>query len=226
MRTLSLLALLGLLLCSPGCASLHPSTTGAENERATLKAENARLRADIRLLRDSLQTMDDVATGRYYRDLRVLHNRIDRLTYELGLLREGGQTMASLSADELFEPASATLRPSGKEQLNELGTRLRDTYPDRRVRIEGHADDTPLSPELQAQFPSNWELSAARAAAVARHLIDTLELAPNRFVIVGFGATAPIASNETAAGRRQNRRVRIAVLPVPRDFSRPLDTSW
>ena len=226
MRTFSLLALVGLLLLGSGCASLNLSPTETDGEPESLRAQNERLRTEIRLLRDSLQTADDVATGRFYRDLRVLHNRIDRLTYELSLLREGGQTFASISADELFQPASATLSNAGKARLDELGARLMETYPERRLRIEGHADDTPLSAEMQEQFPSNWELSAARASAVARYLIDTLELPPERFVIVGFGATEPIASNDTASGRRQNRRVRIAVLPTPRDFSRPLDTSW
>ena len=230
MRTLLLpaltgLLLTGLLLAGPGCTTLRaPSASGADGP--TLQAENQRLRAELQLLRDSLRTADDVATGRHYRDLRVLHNRVDRLTYELSLLRDGGQTFATVSADELFQPATATLSSAGTARLSELGTRLMETYSGRRLRIEGHADDTPLSPGMQERFPSNWELSAARAAAVARHLIDTLEWPPDRFVIVGFGSTEPIASNDTAAGRRQNRRVRIAVLPTARDFSRPLDTAW
>lgn len=218
---LSLLATTLLL----GCAS-QKQLTRHERLVDSLRAENARLRARQRALADSLQTYDDVSTGRYYRQLRVLRSRIDRLTYELEMLRDGGITVATLSADELFKSATATLRPQAAERLAEVAARLQDVYPGRQVRIEGHADNVPLSSELKKKYPSNWELSAARAAAVARYFTSTHEMQPDRFVVIGYGATQPIASNETARGRRKNRRVRIAVLPQPRNFSRPLELSW
>jgi chemotaxis protein MotB len=92
--------------------------------------------------------------------------------------------------------------------------------------VEGHSDDTPLSDELQEQYPTNWELASARATAVVRHLIANSDLDPTQFLTVSYGATDPVASNQTARGRRRNRRVRIAVLPPPRDYSRPFETSW
>jgi chemotaxis protein MotB len=167
-----------------------------------------------------------VQTGQYYRDLRVLNDRLNRLTYEVRTLRDGGQTVRVLSADALFEPATATLTSAGAEQLQTVVARLQTAYPRRTIRVEGHASDTPLSEELQKQFASNWELSAARATTVVRHLISESDLDPTQFVAVSYGATDPVASNETARGRRRNRRVRIAVLPSPRDYSRPFETAW
>ncbi|PSQ68649.1 MAG: hypothetical protein BRD26_07865, partial [Bacteroidetes bacterium QH_1_64_81] len=64
------------------------------------------------------------------------------------------------------------------------------------------------------------------ATTVVRHLIENSDVGPAQFVAVSYGATDPVASNETARGRRRNRRVRIAVLPPPRDYSRPFETSW
>lgn len=79
------------------------------------------------------------------------------------------------------------------------------------IRIEGHSDPIPLGPSLRDRYPSNWELSAARASAVARALIDEYELSPGRVEVVAYGDAQPIATNDTAEGRKQNRRVRIAL---------------
>ncbi|PSQ81152.1 MAG: hypothetical protein BRD41_03380, partial [Bacteroidetes bacterium QS_1_63_11] len=73
----------------------------------SLQAETATLRARLRQLRDSLQFRDDVATGQYDRDLRVLQDQLNRLTYEARTLRDGGQTVRVLPADSLFEPGTA-----------------------------------------------------------------------------------------------------------------------
>ena len=107
-----------------------------------------------------------------------------------------------------------------------VANQLRQTYPTRRIRVEGHSDSQAITGDLQKQYPSNWELSCARAAAVVRALADASGLDAAQFVAVGYGATDPVASNETAAGRQRNRRVRIAILPTPREVSRPFETSW
>jgi len=76
------------------------------------------------------------------------------------------------------------------------------------LRVEGHTDDVPIA---TAEFPSNWELSAARAASVARLLIDT-GVDPHRLAISGRGEFAPETSNATEEGRNKNRRVKLIVL--------------
>lgn len=100
---------------------------------------------------------------------------------------------------------------SGRAELRAEGVAVLDTVAGflvkfgRPVRIEGHTDTVPIN---TVQFPSNWELSAARAIAVARHLV-TRGLPPERVIAAGHGEHKPIADNATAAGRELNRRVEI-----------------
>lgn len=223
MRTLLPLALLL-------CAGLHAGCVGPRVMTGdgtlvdSLRAENMRLRARAESLQDSLRFRADVQTGQYYREQRTLQDQIMRLTYEVRALRDGGQTVAVLSVDDLFD--TATLTDAGVERLRAVAEQLETAYPNRRVRVEGHADSTPLSESLQERFPSNWELSSARAATVVHRLIDLTSLNSGQFAAVGYGATDPVATNNTARGRRQNRRIRIAVLPAPRDYARPFESTW
>ncbi|HBM74997.1 MAG TPA: flagellar motor protein MotB, partial [Clostridiaceae bacterium] len=71
-------------------------------------------------------------------------------------------------------------------------------------RIEGHTDNRPINNE---QFDSNWELSTSRAVNVLRRLLDISKIKPDKFSAVGYGEFHPIADNNTASGRAQNRRV-------------------
>lgn len=226
MRRLLLLAAVVLAFVVLGGCATTQLGGGASSRLDSLRAENAALRTRLRQVEDTLALREDVETGQYYRDLRVLNDRLNRLTYEARTLRDGGRTVRVLSADELFEPATATLTAAGAERLRAVIAHLQAAYPRRTIRVEGHASDTPLSDELRKQFASNWELSAARATAVVRHLIENSDLGRAQFVAVSYGATDPVASNETARGRGRNRRVRIAVLPPPRDYSRPFETAW
>lgn len=109
----------------------------------------------------------------------------------------------------LFTSGDATLSPAGALVINQLATRLQSgTYP---IAVQGHTDDKPIHTAL---FPSNWELSAARAAAVVQQLIAQ-GVAPNRLSAVGLADTQPIASNDTAKGRAENRRVDIELQLPP-----------
>jgi len=155
-------------------------------------------------------------------------NRVDELRKENKQLRkkleaaqeeaaslQRGQTLKVLSTDIYFKSGSTELSPEGVEKLKTVAQRIREEYPDRTIRFEGYTDSRPIAKPLEDRYPSNWELSAARAARVARHFRWTHDLDPSRFEVVGFGAQHPVATNETAEGRRKNRRVRIAVLRRP-----------
>lgn len=123
-----------------------------------------------------------------------------------------GETVQVLSTDVYFKSGSAELTDKGVEELKSVAREIRSKFPDRTIRIEGYTDSRPIGEELEEKYPSNWELSAARAARVARHFQWTHEMDPERFEVVGFGEYHPVATNETAEGRRKNRRVRVAVL--------------
>jgi chemotaxis protein MotB len=109
----------------------------------------------------------------------------------------------------LYDPASADLKAESYEVLEILGVTLQnELFELGEIRIDGHTDDVPIN---TIRFPSNWELSTARAASVMRYFRDELEFAENRFVIAGYGETRPRETNETPEGRAANRRVEIII---------------
>jgi len=112
----------------------------------------------------------------------------------------------------LFPSGQATLTPEGMKVLKKVGQVLARGV-DRRIQIEGHTDNQDIGPELRKRFASNWELSTARATEVVRYLLAQTHLSAERLSAVGRADTAPIAPNTTEAGRQQNRRIEIILLP-------------
>ncbi|HHH38687.1 MAG TPA: hypothetical protein ENK50_03820 [Sedimenticola sp.] len=105
----------------------------------------------------------------------------------------------------LFDPGSAELKAAGRRLLAELARHLAGG--EGIISVEGHSDDRPIA---NGRFPSNWELSSGRAAAVSRFLIAA-GLQARRMRVVGYGSTRPLESNATPAGRARNRRVSLVV---------------
>ncbi len=151
-------------------------------------------------------------------NVEELRQENDELRAELREAREEassiqrGKTIQVLSTDVYFKSGSAELTDKGVEELKSVAQEIRTRFSDRTIRIEGYTDSRPIGEQLKDKYPSNWELSAARSARVARHLRWTHNMDPERFEVVGFGPYHPVATNETAEGRRKNRRVRVAVL--------------
>lgn len=112
----------------------------------------------------------------------------------------------------LFASGSVKIQAKGQEVLLKLADSLKDRK-DQTIVIEGHTDDVQIGQALQARFPTNWELSTARAAAVARFLQDNAGIEPERLTASGFSYFQPVASNETEEGRSQNRRIEIILVP-------------
>lgn len=106
----------------------------------------------------------------------------------------------------LYETAEARILPIAHPFLDKVGTLL--TKIPNLVKVEGHTDNRPISTE---KFPSNWELSAARASSVIRYLVDSHDLDPERFIAVGYGDTRPIVDNTSDANYQKNRRVEIVI---------------
>jgi len=113
----------------------------------------------------------------------------------------------------LFDFAKASISTEGRSILRQVGDILKKVK-DRTIRVVGHTDDVPISSELQRKYPSNWELSTARAAAVVRYLQREIGLDPENMEAVGRAFYAPVADNETEVGRAQNRRVNIIIGPA------------
>jgi chemotaxis protein MotB len=120
--------------------------------------------------------------------------------------RYGSWIAVDISTDILFDSGVARLSPAAIQALQRLAAALAP-WPN-AVRVEGHTDDRPIR---TPSFPSNWELSAARAASVV-HLFMDRGIAPDRLAVVGFGEYRPVMSNDTTGGRNANRRVAIVIL--------------
>ena len=134
----------------------------------------------------------------------VKSNKITITSDERGLI-------ITLLSDNFFDEGSADLNINDtRETLLRLADFFRsDELKGRRFRIEGHTDNTPVSES--SQFPSNWELSAARAINVLHYLAD-YGVRENDFSVAGYSDTRPKFSNDTAEGRAYNRRVDIIIL--------------
>lgn len=133
---------------------------------------------------------------------------------EIKITQLKGKLTVNLVDRILFDSGKAEVKDDGRKVLDKVGSIL-NTVQDKNIRIEGHTDNKPITGELMAKYPSNWELSTARATAVARFLQDKAKVDPSRLVAAGFGEFHPVASNDTPESRALNRRIEIVL--VPRD---------
>lgn len=115
-----------------------------------------------------------------------------------------------LTSDLLFATGQAELSRAASRSLQKIAAAVSDSP--HQIHVEGHTDDVPIS---AGRYASNWELSVARANAVAMFLIEDMEMNPDQFVISGYSSYKPVASNSDGSGRAQNRRVEIVVSQTP-----------
>lgn len=121
---------------------------------------------------------------------------------------ERGLVITVVTDAVLFDLGKADVRPQSSPLLNALGVPLR--HIDNEIVVEGHTDDTPL--RGTGLFPTNWELSTARATSVLRYLVEKEGVPATKIGAMGFGQERPIASNADAVGKSLNRRVEVVVL--------------
>lgn len=126
---------------------------------------------------------------------------------QVSISRKGKDVVINFSDRILFDSGSAELREEAKELIGSIATALEQTsHP---IRIEGHTDNVPISTD---RYPSNWELSTARAVAVLRFLMEEYQIPPERLIAMGFGEYRPIVPNDTPEHRARNRRVSIILV--------------
>ncbi len=145
--------------------------------------------------------------------LKEVMKQVERLTerenlggeLKMRFTREG--LVITLTESILFDPGSASLKPGAIPILLELSKILAEIPND--LRVEGHTDNVPIRTPI---YPSNWELSAARASSVAKFIIDRGGIDPRRVAIAGYGQYRPIVPNDTPEHKALNRRVDIVIL--------------
>lgn len=203
MRKVTILLVISILILPllVGCSSK------AKDERiASLESQVADLQSDLEQARQAREQAEQRA--------QELQSDLDSLANKLQVeMQEKERNKLLRIPDELlFSSGSATINQGGRQVLSEVANII-DKYPDYDVRVEGHTDNKQILPQFQDRFRSNWELSTARATHVVHYMVNEENIDPERVSAVGYGEFRPIATNDTAEGRSQNRRVEIYFVP-------------
>jgi chemotaxis protein MotB len=146
--------------------------------------------------------------GTYDELVGKLEEEIQRGEVKISELK--GKLTVNVVDKILFDSGKAVLKPAGIKVLQQIGDILKSAV-DKDVQVEGHTDNVPISGALSQKYPSNWELSTARATTVLHFLQDNAGISGERLSAIGYGEYQPISSNGTAEGRASNRRIQIVL---------------
>jgi len=191
--------------------ALEQQKTSLEGDRAALEREQAQLRAQNEALEQQKQQLLSAS--------KQSQSQYDNLVNELNQEVQKGQLQVRRYKDMLtvdvaeqlfFDSGRAALKETGKEVLKKVADAMK-SYEDKAIRVVGHTDNVPITKGLQKVFPSNWELSVARATTVVRFLQDA-GIEPERLLATGRAEYAPVAPNDTPEGRQKNRRIEITLI--------------
>ena len=129
-----------------------------------------------------------------------------------GLTATADESGVRLTLDQsvLFTSGSAEVTRKGQDTLKKMSGIIRSEYANRKIRVEGHTDSTPIT-KTKSRWASNWELSSYRACAVLRRLLKEGAVNSSNISAIGFADQRPVGDNKTKVGRRMNRRVEIIV---------------
>lgn len=200
-----------------GSAEEHNAELGGRLDAASrsldsLRGKNGELSAELASLRtriDELRVAQAASEARAARQRAILESfraMID--AGELDVEIAGGRVLLVLENDVLFDAGRAELRPEGARVVHDVGGRLA-AMKDLELQVGGHTDDAPIKTE---RFPSNWELSTARAVEVVR-LLEKAGVDPKRLSAAGYGEHRPAAANTDDTSKAKNRRIEIALVP-------------
>ncbi len=185
-----------------------------------LEGENRDLNAQVEKERIARQARIANLKSTYDELVGKMQSEINRGDVTISELQ--GKLTVNMVERILFDSGKADVKTEGREVLKRVGDILKEQV-DKEVRVEGHTDNVPISPRLRQTFPSNWELSTARAANVVHFLQDQVGIPGERLSVCGFGPYRPLADNADAAGRSQNRRIQIDLVPLEHQVVKPLE---
>jgi chemotaxis protein MotB len=174
-----------------------------------LDAENARLKEENASLVKAREEQVQKVSSTYESLLEKMKSEISKGQVTISELK--GKLTVNMVDSILFDSGKAEVKKGGREILGKVISILKDVN-DKSIRIEGHTDDVPISRALARRYPTNWELSAARAINVARHLQEQ-GIDPGQLSAVAYGEWKPVATNDTAEGKAKNRRIEIILVP-------------
>ncbi|HLT31557.1 MAG TPA: OmpA family protein [Myxococcaceae bacterium] len=193
-------------------AALNEQLRSLEERQAKMLKDKTTLEASVSEMTDALA---ELQRRKEAADARVAEFR-SLLSKFKGLIDAGklkvqltdGRMKVVLASDVLFNSGSAELSKEGLDAVTEVG-KLLASIKGRQFQVEGHTDNVPINTK---QYPSNWELAAARAVNVTRTMLDA-GMPASRISAASYGDSLPAASNKTAKGRALNRRIDIIIVP-------------
>lgn len=193
-------------------SELEGQNTDLEAKLAAMVKDKSRLSASVEDMKAALADLSKrkAEADRRIAEFKGLLERFKGLI-DAGKLRVkivDGRMVVALATDILFSSGSAHLSKDGKASIEEVAQIL-TSIPDRKFQVEGHTDNVPIR---TPQYPSNWELAAARALTVVKTMVDA-GMPAERVSAASFGENKPAVSNETKEGRDANRRIEIVVMP-------------
>ncbi len=193
----------------------------AEAEAALIKARaaGAQSEAELATLKEQLgQAGERIGQLQQERDFATQSRRSleDEMraaleSKDVTISQLQGKLTVSILDRVLFDSGEAQLRPEGEVVLRKVAAFLVQ-HPRLKVHVIGHTDNVPIRAAARSRFPSNWELSSARANAAVRFMSEQAGVDPRRLGSLGYGEFRPVADNSTPEGRARNRRIAITVL--------------
>jgi chemotaxis protein MotB len=190
---------------------LQQQKSTLEKDRAALEREQGQLRAQNEALeaqKTQLLNASKKSQSQYDALVADLNQEVQK--GQLQVRRYKDMLTVDVAEQLFFDSGRATLKETGKEVLKKVADAMK-SYEDKAIRVIGHTDNVPITGGLQKVFPSNWELSAARATTVVRFLQDS-GIEPERLIATGRAEYAPVASNDSPDGRQKNRRIEITLI--------------
>lgn len=185
--------------------SLGKGAEALADERGALAKALADTRARLEELRKQQAAAEARAAA--FKDLAARFQKLVDAGH-LKVAMRGGRMILVLSNDVLFDSGRPDLKDDGKKTLGEVARVLKG-LPDRRFQVAGHTDNVAINTQ---RFPSNWELSAARAVAVVKLFLEQ-GMEARHLSAAGYGEFDPVATNDAPEGRAKNRRIEIALVP-------------
>ncbi len=190
---------------------LQSQRSGLEQQKASLEQQQADLRRQVDALeqqKTQLLTASQQTLSQYDSLVRNLTEEVKK--GELQVRQYKDMLTVDVAEQLFFDSGRANLKDTGKAVLKKVGEALKG-YEDKVIRIVGHTDNVPISKSAQKVFPSNWELSVARATTVVRYLQE-VGIPPERMIASGRAEYQPISENDTPEGRKKNRRIEITLI--------------
>jgi len=188
--------------------TLSQNISDLRQKVATLEGENKKLQEDIAALQKVKEEKVKEVSNTYEQLLKNMKNEIALGQVTISELK--GKLTVNMEAAILFDSGKAEVKDDGLEILLKMVDTLKSVR-DKAIRIEGHTDNVQIIGALTRVFPTNWELSAARAINVARYL-QQQGIDPAILSAAAFAEYKPVADNATKEGRAKNRRIEITLV--------------